>query len=328
MAEPALSVVIPVYDRAEIVGHAVRSVASSVRAAGVARGRVELIVVDDGSADASAAAAEAAGRAAADALEVKVLRQPNAGAAAARNRGVAASRAAHVAFLDSDDIWFDWTVRTCLDAVEAFPDAALFFLRPCVFTAGGRPRPVRSPGLRFEPHDGFIAAATAESSRSFGTNNVILRRSVFDRLGGFSADFRCMEDTDLFLRADSEGRCIVMAGEDHLGLLRGGRDDNLTGDWACVSDGFGRMMRRESAGDYPGGRRGDPRRDRLLASNAVTVARLGFATGRPARAYGVYLRNLPLILRRRTHWALRLPLTPLLALLRPRSYRFRLRPAR
>ena len=68
----------------------------------------------------------------------------------------------------------------------------------------------------------------------------MVRRDVFERLDGFDVQFRCFEDSDLFLRADPEGACIVFGGDDLLGRQRG-KDDSLIDDWRVVVDGLEKM---------------------------------------------------------------------------------------
>lgn len=91
--EPLVSVIIPTFNRRAMVAEAVASVQAQTM------GAWECLVVDDGSTDGTAEAIEAV----AD-ERVHLLRQENRGVAAARNRGIATSRAPLVAFLDSDDL--------------------------------------------------------------------------------------------------------------------------------------------------------------------------------------------------------------------------------
>jgi len=94
MRSPAASAIIPVYNRAGPVAHAVASLAAQTLS------DLEIIVVDDGSADASAEAAERAGGS-----RVRIVRHSvNRGIPAARNSGLAAARGKYIAWLDSDDI--------------------------------------------------------------------------------------------------------------------------------------------------------------------------------------------------------------------------------
>jgi GT2 family glycosyltransferase len=324
---PVLSIVIPVYNREGSIARTVVSILRSAAAAQVGPGQVEMIIVDDGSRDNSAEAAATAAREIEADVDVTVLRQANGGAGAARNFGVAHARGAFIAFVDSDDVWFDWTLPACLHAIRDQPDAALFFLKPCVFSETRPLRPQQTGFSRLDRHEGFVSASLRYSERSFGTNNVIVRRDVFGRLDGFAAEFRCLEDTDLFLRADAEGACIVFDGDDLVGRQRG-EDDSLTDNWFHVVDGLEKMKAKERDGLYPHGAHGDTRRLQFVAGTAVRAARLCFANGEPLRAYRIFFANLGPILRGRRHWVLRLPFTPLLSLVRPKSFPFRLRAAK
>ncbi len=104
---PLVSVILPVYNGAAHVAAAVRSVAEQTVA------DHELIVVDDGSADDSAAVARAAGH-----PNFRLVRQDNLGAAAARNYGVALARGRWIGFLDSDDLYHHRRLEALLAAAE------------------------------------------------------------------------------------------------------------------------------------------------------------------------------------------------------------------
>ena len=90
---PLISVIMPAYNALPYIDQAIRSVLDQDYP------NIELIVVDDGSRDGTPELAEQFGD------RVKVLRQKNAGPAAARNKGIAASRGDFIAFLDADDVW-------------------------------------------------------------------------------------------------------------------------------------------------------------------------------------------------------------------------------
>ena len=90
---PTLSVIIPNYNRADLIGETLDNVLAQTRAPD------EVIVVDDGSTDNSVAIIERYGK------RVTLIRQANAGPGAARNRGLAAARGELIQFMDSDDLW-------------------------------------------------------------------------------------------------------------------------------------------------------------------------------------------------------------------------------
>ena len=110
MNSALVSVVIPTWNRAALLGDALDSVFAQNYAP------VQVIVVDDGSTDDTRSlAARYPG--------VEYYRQEHAGSAAARNRGVAHARGDYIAFLDSDDVWLPGKLRTELDLFRQFPAA-------------------------------------------------------------------------------------------------------------------------------------------------------------------------------------------------------------
>src|ERR1700722_14569573 len=92
-----VSVVIPTYNRADLLPRAIESALAQTRPP------AEVVIVDDGSTDDTASVvAQYAHR---DADRVRLLRVPNGGVARARNAGLAATRSEWIALLDSDDVW-------------------------------------------------------------------------------------------------------------------------------------------------------------------------------------------------------------------------------
>lgn len=112
--QPGLvSVVIPTYNRAYIIGQAIASVLrQSYRP-------VEVVVVDDGSTDATATVVSHYGP------EVRYFHQENAGVSAARNRGLREALGEFVALLDSDDEWLDWKIPAQVAILRAFPEVGM-----------------------------------------------------------------------------------------------------------------------------------------------------------------------------------------------------------
>jgi hypothetical protein len=316
-------VIVPVFDRAASIAATIASVAG---AAGARLPGWELVVVDDGSSDGSAARARDAAEAAGLGARARVVAQANAGPGPARNRGAALARGKYLAFVDSDDLWLPWTLEVALGLVAA-EEPALVFLQGADVAAPARPPAAARAELAVERHARFLEAVARTPSIRFASCNVVVRADVFAALGGFTGKVRCSEDTDLFLRADRAGPCLLVRAP--LMMVHAVGGDSLTGDAPCVARGLGFMLAAERAGRYPGGRGSDPLRTALLAGSAVYAARVAFAAGHPGLAYRLALRHAGLILRGgKSRWLPRLLLTPLLALVRPRSYPFRRRPAR
>lgn len=121
-----VSVIIPTYNRAADCRRAVESVlAQSHR-------EVEVIVVDDGSEDATRETIEGLNS------RVVYLRQENAGVVAARNRGLAAAQGEFIAFLDSDDLFLPWKLEAQLAALRFYPQAGMVWTDMVAVNAEGR----------------------------------------------------------------------------------------------------------------------------------------------------------------------------------------------
>lgn len=109
--QPEISVVMPVYNRADLVEQSLASVLGQDDAPSM-----EVVVVDDGSTDDSVSVVRGI-----DDPRIRLVSQPNAGVAAARNNGVRQARAPWVYFLDSDDLSLPGTLRALYEAAQAEP---------------------------------------------------------------------------------------------------------------------------------------------------------------------------------------------------------------
>lgn len=188
-----VSVVIPVHDRAGLVGDAVAS------AFGQEPRPCEIVVVDDGSSDGSAAAA-----AAAPGSPTVIRHEVSRGPSAARNAGITAASGEWVAFLDSDDVWLPGGLASRARAAEATAGVVLVsadaeawdgrhIVRPRML--GDVPHRVEDLPLPRLLRGNFVLTSTA-----------LVRRDAVLRAGGFPEHLRRCEDYDLWLRVAREGR--------------------------------------------------------------------------------------------------------------------------
>jgi len=116
MQSPLVSVVVPTYNRGYCLARTIDS------ALGQTHPAVEVIVVDDGSQDDTAEVVSS--RYGGDA-RVRLMRQANAGVAAARNAGMRAARGDYVALLDSDDVWEPWKLELQVACMRARPEVGM-----------------------------------------------------------------------------------------------------------------------------------------------------------------------------------------------------------
>lgn len=186
MNGPLFSVIIPVYNRADLVATSVRSALDQTVE------DLEVVVVDDGSTDGTRAALEPY-------LDrIRYFHQNNAGVAAARNRGIAESRGRFLAFLDSDDSFLPTMLERVRDAFEQHPEVGAVFTAEIELDAQGREgRAVtkKTPGPYFST-PGMIEHDTLVGS---GRPGVVPREWV-ERLGGYDESLGCAVDSDLWIR--------------------------------------------------------------------------------------------------------------------------------
>ena len=205
----AVSVVIPTFNRAWCLQDAVDSVqAQTFR-------DFEVIVVDDGSTDETAAMASTWE------APIRFLQQRNKGVSAARNAGIHAARGHFLAFLDSDDLWRPEKLARQVAFFDAQPEALICQTEETWIRRGVRVNPKlrhRKPsGWIFEPS---LALCLVSPSA------VMMRRDLFDAVGLFDEQLPACEDYDLWLRVSA--RYPVHLIETPLVVKRGGHADQLS----------------------------------------------------------------------------------------------------
>jgi len=195
-----VSVIIPCFNRAWMIGDAIRSALDQTHPPS------EVIVVDDGSTDDSLDVARSFGP------RVHSLHQENAGAAAARNTGLAAATGEFVAFLDSDDLWKPVRIERQLELFKTRPHLSV--VHSLVEWGEGFPPgygPRAEATAHYPDHDDDWARLFC--SAVMYTSCVMVRRSALRRTGGFDADLYYWEDMNLWLRAALLGPLGLLKGE-------------------------------------------------------------------------------------------------------------------
>jgi hypothetical protein len=177
-----VSVVIPAYNVEGFIGSAIESAwRQTLRP-------TEVLVVDDGSSDATREVAERAG--------AKVLRTDrNGGPATARNVGVHAAAGDVVAFLDADDLWEPGHAEACVALLDAHPEAVLAFSLVSKFGgAEDDPAPLLPDA---EPVD---ATSVLWEANPLAQSAAVVRRSALLAVGGYRDGMRLSEDYELWFR--------------------------------------------------------------------------------------------------------------------------------
>ncbi|MBV8036904.1 glycosyltransferase [Roseateles sp.] len=194
---PRVSVVIPCFNTERYIAATLRAVLAQAGAA------LEVIVVDDGSTDGSAALVER------EFPQVRLIRRSNAGVAAARNAGIEAATGDWVAFCDADDIWLPGKLAAQFDTMAAAPGCRMSYTAWHVWvSAEPEPEPTLLQRLAAEADDpGRWRGATGWLYPELlldcvvWTSTVLMQRSLLSEIGSFDTGLRIGEDYDLWLRA-------------------------------------------------------------------------------------------------------------------------------
>ncbi len=183
---PKISVVIPVYNKAKYLAQTIQSVLEQDFT------DFELILIDDGSTDAS------------DAIirkfndhRLKTYKQANQGVAIARNKGVSLASSPLIAFLDADDIWFSNHLSEIYSLYQNFPDAVFFGTAYKLNFKNKRFKvvfPFEKSQIQLKPYYKYDLGQAL-----FYMSNFAIKKDVFIREKGFKAHIDA-EDTEFFIR--------------------------------------------------------------------------------------------------------------------------------
>jgi glycosyltransferase involved in cell wall biosynthesis len=203
----------------------------------------EVIVVDDGSSDGTAAALERFGS------RVRYLHQPACGVAAARNRGARLATGAWVAFLDSDDLWRPEKLTRQLAHHARHPALRASQTGEVWIRNGVRVNPCR----HHQTPDGDIFAASVARC-VVSPSAVLMRRDLFAALGGFDESLPVCEDYDLWLRLGLSEPVGLL--DEPLVIKRGGHADQLSRrHWGMDRFRVAALVKLLAAHDLDGWRR-------------------------------------------------------------------------
>jgi glycosyltransferase involved in cell wall biosynthesis len=186
-----VSVVMPTFNRRALIGEAIASALVQ------SYDQLELIVIDDGSADGTDALVGAL-----DDPRIVYRYQENGGQSSARNAGLRLARGEFVAFLDSDTTWAPTMLERLVGALARRPEAELAF--------GFSVRPGTQQATSPQAPDLPSGRLTRQLlQRNFVcSNSVLLRRRLLERTGLFDESLTSAEDYDLWLRASVAGAFV------------------------------------------------------------------------------------------------------------------------
>lgn len=183
---PSVSIIIPTYNRAHLIGAALASVLAQTFS------DFEIIVVDDGSTDDT-------GTAVCELSDSRIIyiKQENMGRSHARNSALRLAKGRYIAFLDSDDLYLPTKIGSQVTYLDSHPDIGMIYTSAyCIDYSGNA------------LDEKYIASVSGEIYKSIAffrpvtitLPTVMVRREVFSAVGGFDEKMHRFEDTDMWRR--------------------------------------------------------------------------------------------------------------------------------
>jgi glycosyltransferase involved in cell wall biosynthesis len=223
---PTFSIVIPAYNAERTIGSAIKSVLAQTRE------DFEVIVVDNGSTDATIAHVQAF----LSDTRLGLIQEKIRGPSAARNAGLAEAKGRYVSFLDSDDLWMPNYLEVVATTLRANPGAQIAYTDGWLLDDATR-RIFRTSAMA-EWHPRRTSVIPADFLKAllergnFLLISATVERSAIVSAGGFRVDLHRGEDWELWLRLSALGYRFVRC-QRNLALYRR-RPGQLTGDRAQV----------------------------------------------------------------------------------------------
>lgn len=252
------SVIIPTYNRAHLLPGTLESVWRQTFT------DYEVIVVDDGSTDGTLEYLSLFdGR-------VRVVSQENEGPGPARNLGARHARSEYLAFLDSDDLWFPWTLTCFAELIWRHDRPAILGAKLVEFSAEPELATAEKTELEADVFDDYFASHRLHYFVGAGMS--VLRRKEFLKAGGYTNRQINAEDHDLILRIGTARGFVQITSPVTLGWRR--HTGTATTNLHRSVDGALYLVEQERRGAYPGGpARARARRDIItIHTRPVTLS--------------------------------------------------------
>jgi len=185
-----ISVIIPTYNRCELLFRAIESVLNQTY------GDLELLIIDDGSTDNTHFEVSHLLR---EEKKIRYIKTPNRGVSAARNLGIKISNGKYIAFLDSDDEWLPEKLKAQINYLKEFPHLNLVHGEEIWMRKGKR---VNQKNIH-RKRGGEIFSQCLDLC-AISPSTVLVKKELLNQVGFFREDFPVCEDYDLWLRITSK----------------------------------------------------------------------------------------------------------------------------
>ncbi|MFG6106325.1 glycosyltransferase [Leptothoe sp. EHU-05/26/07-4] len=226
--KPSISVVIPAYNAARFLPEVIQSVLDQTYQ------DWELLVIDDGSTDNTATLVNKYCQ-----LDsrIRLITTENGGVSAARNLGVELATTELIAFLDSDDLWLPDKLSVHVDYMNTHPEIGVSFARVELIDPDGKSTGKLTANISkdLQSYTFFYTNPTVT------TSNVVIRKCIFQSLGGFDKSIKYSEDIDLLFRIAFQSHWTI-EGIDKVLIQYRLHSSGLSSDIMKMKEGWIQLM--------------------------------------------------------------------------------------
>jgi cellulose synthase/poly-beta-1,6-N-acetylglucosamine synthase-like glycosyltransferase len=269
------SIIIPTYNRFDLLKRTLDTVWSQTFTG------FEVIVVDDGSTDGTREFLRDYGQ------RLRLFHEVNRGPGAARNLGAAHATGRYLAFLDSDDLWFPWTLATIAGLIREHHEPSVLSGRLVPFHDEAELTSVRDGPVTADVFPDYLASS--REGYFVGACIAVLRRDEFTKSGGFTERRINSEDHDLILRMGTAPGFVQVLGPGTLGYRM--HTASATADETKSVAGAAYLLEQERRGAYPGGLARARERRRIVTLHTRPLSLRCLGRGRRHDSWWLYRQS-------------------------------------
>lgn len=251
---PFFSIIIPTYNRRGLLQQALDSVWAQTFT------DYEVIVVDDGSTDGTVDYLRSMSE------RIQLLIQANRGAGIARNAGAVAAKGGYLAFLDSDDLWFPWTLDIYQKVVLRYASPSFITGMPIVFTTAAETSRTDDEDLLVESFSDYYESS--DEWRWFSASSFVIRRDAFDEVKGFNEEWGA-EDAHLAMKLGCSSGFVHIQRPYTFAYRT--QENSLMAEKDYLSTGAKVLIASERNGEFPGGAARSRERQQILTRHIRPV---------------------------------------------------------
>jgi glycosyltransferase involved in cell wall biosynthesis len=242
----------------------------------------ELIAVDDGSED------NTWERLQGHPSRPVCLKIPNSGAGIARNEGVKLAKGRYLAFLDSDDLWFPYTLALYRQIISDYAAPNVMTGKPVLFQSVDELRITDPSPQEVEVFPDYYASF--DDWRWHGVSSFVIARAAFERAGGFCSKRMNAEDADLMMKLGTEPNFVHIRHPAPFAYRR--HNGNLTANLQLSTIGLQHLIDTEIQGQYPGGQSHRRKRRIIITRHLRPTIINGLIRGSKRDVWPIFRKSL------------------------------------